>query len=206
MLWWSGTALVEVELLILEFQLRDIELRLTLAELDADLEVLCTKHCELAEDDPQVSQPVASNRPSQACRASLSGSFRSLSDNIRPLSAATSDATASARAPWPLACAGLRAPDRAHRTARVGPRAPGYPRRAALAGSRSPGLPVTDHARRTTRAGLHSPGRARRAYPCLAARARPHAPDSAPGPARGARHCAASPGARCGLGLPAAHI
>ena len=63
---------------MLELQLRDIEVRLAVAELETDLEALRAKHSELADDGlvgdaglvaaagpgPRVSQPVASGRPS----------------------------------------------------------------------------------------------------------------------------------------------
>jgi hypothetical protein len=55
--WRSGTALVEVELLMLELQLRDIEVRLTMAELDADLEALNAKHGELADECLACARP-----------------------------------------------------------------------------------------------------------------------------------------------------
>jgi hypothetical protein len=209
MLWWSGTALVEVELLTFELHLRDIEDRLTVAELDADLEALRAKHCELADDGladdaglvtaarpgPWVSQTVASGRLSQASRASLSGSFRSLSDNNRSLSNATPGATARAFAPWPLVRAGPRVPGcarraelagprpscRARRAARADPRALGYARRAALTWLRPSGLPMPGRTRWAKRVGLRARARPRRAPQRRAARRAPW-----PGPTRGA--------------------
>ena len=46
----SGTALVEVDLLMLELQLRDIDVRFIMVELNADLEALRVKRGELADD------------------------------------------------------------------------------------------------------------------------------------------------------------
>ena len=134
---------------MLELQLRDIEVRLTVAELDADLEALRAKHGDLADDGlagdvdlvaaagpgSRDSYPFAFGRPRRASRASHSGSFRSLS-------AATPGATARARATRPSARAGPRAsgprmPFRAHRNARARPRAPGRARRTARAGPRA---------------------------------------------------------------------
>jgi hypothetical protein len=132
---------------MLELQQRDIEVRLSVAELDADLEALHANRGEFADEglagdaglvavawpSPRVSQPFASGRPSRASRASLSSSSRL---------------------------------DRAHRAARTGPRA----------GQRAPGC-----ARRTARRGL-------------------------PATRAAARARRVPPGARHGLGLPAAHI
>ena len=74
---------------MLELQLHDIEVRLTVAKLDANLEALRAKRGELADDvlasdaglvaaagpDQRVSQRVASGRSSLGRRASLSGSL-----------------------------------------------------------------------------------------------------------------------------------
>ena len=110
---------------MLELQLRDIEVRLTAAELDADPEALRAERGELADDGlagdaglvaaagpgPRVSQPVAKSSQSRVAHRQL-----------------------------PL---GPRA-----RTARAGPRLSGYARRTVRAGQRAP-----DSARRTARAG-----------------------------------------------------
>jgi hypothetical protein len=105
---------------MLELQLNDIEVRLTVSKLDANLEALRAKRGELADDvlasdaglvaaagsDQRVSERVASGRSSLGRHASLSSSFAraALAGQCVPDSAPGPTRGAShcpRAAPWP---------------------------------------------------------------------------------------------------------